>query len=172
MPELPEELYALIKGYTVTRYPWYETPAKIYRLESKSETLYLKLIHGEDAHSLERDSKILDWIGERIPVPRLLFYGCEDGVEYQLTSEIKGTPTHKIQPHERENAVKVLGKSLRHIHSLDPQGCPIENTVDTPPSDAQSLDVCEGYDELPVFTHGDYCLPNILLTDGVLGGDN
>ncbi len=40
----------------------------------------------------------------------------DEGVEYQLTSEVKGTPTYKVQPNERNDAVKVLGETLKMIH--------------------------------------------------------
>ena len=43
LPDLPDELSSLIEGYSLSRYPWYETAAKIYRLESE-DVLYLKLI--------------------------------------------------------------------------------------------------------------------------------
>jgi aminoglycoside phosphotransferase len=171
LPDLPERLTELTEGYTVSRYPWYETAAKIYRLESESEAVYLKLIEGQPTRSLERESKILEWIDGRIPTPNLLYYTYENEIEYQLTSEVKGTPTYKVQPFEKADAVRVLGETLKMIHSLGTDGCPIDNRIDNKLAlieDSSKLGD-KPVEEL-VFTHGDYCLPNIIMENAALSG--
>jgi kanamycin kinase len=170
LPDLPDELYRLIEGYSINRYPWYETAAKIYKLES-DDILYLKLIEGQPTRTLEQESMILEWIDERVPTPKLLFYGYMEGIEFQLTTEIKGTPIYKVQAHERMEAVKVLGETLWMIHSLDPSGCPIDNRVENKLAKIDDASVLgEAPDERLVFTHGDYCLPNIIIENDVLSG--
>ena len=171
MPDFPEKLSELTEGYTVSRYPWYETAAKIYRLESESDAIYLKIIEGQATRNLERESKILEWVDGRLPTPKLLYYGFDEGVEYQLTSEVKGTPTYKVQPNERTDAVRVLGETLKLIHSLGTAGCPIDNRIDKKVAqieDASELGHRSG--ENLVFTHGDYCLPNIIIENAALSG--
>jgi kanamycin kinase len=175
LPDTPNELSQLIEGYTQNRYPYYETAAKIFRLESKEDVLYLKLIEGQESLNLKRESRILEWINGRIPVPKLLYYSYVGGVEYQLTSEIKGTPTYKAKPNERAEAVNAMGKALRMIHSLDPTGCPIDNRIDIrfakAIEESKSVEnLCERPDETLVFTHGDYCLPNIITQNRKLSG--
>lgn len=174
MPELPSELQSLIDGYKVNRFPYYETVAKIYRLES-DDVLYLKMIEGQKSLNLERESKILKWVNRRLPVPSLLYYSYVDGVEYQLTTEVKGTPTYKVQPHEREKAVVAMGEAMKLIHSLDSIGCPLDNRIDNRfkriIESGDSLDeLGERPEEKLIFTHGDLCLPNILVENGALTG--
>ncbi|MBT3284160.1 aminoglycoside 3'-phosphotransferase [Candidatus Bathyarchaeota archaeon] len=175
MPSLPDELAGLAEGYDFSRFPYYETSAKIYRLLSEDSILYLKIIEGQQTLSLERESNILKWIDGRIPTPELLYYGVQDGNEYQLTTEIKGTATYQVQPNEREHAVKALGEALKMIHSLDPTGCPIDNRIDNRlkqlhegGKDASHLS--DRPKESLVFTHGDYCLPNIIIDGQELSG--
>ncbi len=171
MPDLPEILSELIEGYKLNRYPWYETAAKIYRLEGESDALYLKLIEGQPTRSLERESTILEWIDGRLHTPNLLYYTYENEVEYQLTSEVKGTPTYKVQSFERADAVRVLGETLKLIHSLGTDGCPIDNRIDNKLAlieDSSKLGD-RPVEELGV-THGDYCLPNIIMENAALSG--
>ncbi len=171
MPELPGRLTDLIDGYKLSRYPWYETAAKIYRLESETDALYLKLIENQPTRTLERESKILEWIDGQLPTPKLLYYGIDGCVEYQLTSEVKGTPTYKAQPNERMEAVKILGETLQKVHSLDPAGCPIDNRLNNKLTQIEDTsELSERPDEELVFTHGDYCLPNIIIKNGALSG--
>ncbi len=101
MPSLPDELAELAEGYSLSRFPYYETAAKIYRLSSGDTRLYLKIIEGQQTLSLERESCILKWIDGRIPTPGLLYYGVQDGNEYQLTTEVIGTPIYQVEPTER-----------------------------------------------------------------------
>ena len=175
MPSLPDELAGLDEGYDFSRFPYYETSAKIYRLSSGDSVLYLKIIEGQQTLSLERESTILKWIDGRIPTPELLYYGVQDGTEYQLTTEVKGIPTYQVQPNEREHAVKALGAALRMIHSLDPIGCPIDNRIENRLNQLQEGGVNTSHlnykpDESLVFTHGDYCLPNIIIKEREISG--
>ena len=175
MPSLPDELAELTEGYALSRFPYYETAAKIYRLSSEDSGLYLKIIEGQQTLSLERESRILRWIDGSIPTPRLLYYGVQDGNEYQLTTEVTGIPTYQVEPAEREHAVKALGEALRMIHSMNPSGCPIDNRISNRMKQLQENDVDTSQfkdqpDESLVFTHGDYCLPNIIIEDRELSG--
>ncbi|MES0326290.1 MAG: phosphotransferase, partial [Candidatus Bathyarchaeia archaeon] len=175
MPSLPDELAELTEGYALSRFPYYETAAKIYRLSSEDSGLYLKIIEGQQTLSLERESRILRWIDGSIPTPRLLYYGVQDGNEYQLTTEVTGTPTYQVEPAEREHAVKALGEALRMIHSMNSSGCPIDNRIGNRLKQLQENDVDTSQfkdqpDESLVFTHGDYCLPNIIIEDRELSG--
>lgn len=171
MPDFPDKLFELTEGYKVSRYPWYETAAKIYRLESDSDTIYLKIIKGQSTRSLEQESKILKWIDGRLPTPKLLYYAFEDGVEYQLSSEVKGIPTYKVQSFERADAVKVLGETLKMVHSLDPTGCPFNNRIDNKLAQIEASNkLGDRPKEELVFAHGDYCLPNIIMEKCTLSG--
>ena len=175
LPSLPDELAGLAEGHILSRFPYYETAAKIYRLSSDDSVLYLKIIEDQNPLSLERESSILRWIDGRIPTPKLLYYGVQDGNEYQLTTEITGTPTYQVEPTEREHAVKALGEALRMIHSLSPSGCPIDNRIDNRLKQLHKNGVDTSLlkdqpDEALVFAHGDYCLPNIIVEERKLSG--
>ena len=101
--------------------------------------------------------------------------------EYQLTSEVPGTPCHQLDEGSWEDAVRVMAETLRRIHMLDADGCPITRTASMrighlrKSGDSSTLVRLKELeatapDESPVFTHGDYCLPNIILSGGSLSG--
>ncbi|MCJ7730943.1 phosphotransferase [Candidatus Bathyarchaeota archaeon] len=172
---LPEELSERLSGYSFSRHPWVESKAEIYVLKHISEpTLYMKI--RRDSRLLETEYNMLKWINHRIPTPDPHYYSRDESYEYLLTSEVTGTPTYQVKPHDRETAVRILAETLKQSHSLDVSGCPvihsIENWVKT--LEANGIDVSSLEEWRPVenlvFTHGDYCLPNLLIGGGVLSG--
>lgn len=172
-------LEELTEGYRASRHPYGETGAEIYRLtHPEKPSLYLKSSRGE---GLRHEYDVLKWIGVRLPTPEPLFYMLSEGVEYLLTSEVPGTPAYQVQPEEREDAVRVLAFTLKCIHELETDACPYTNTVERRVAalnprlnrrDREKLDDLMKYApaETLVFTHGDYCLPNVITLGPRLSG--
>lgn len=173
---LPEELDVLLRGYSLSRHPYDESQAEIYICSHRTEpTLYLK-IRGDGTLRLGAEYEMLKWIDQRAPTPEPLFYSHDASTEYLLTSQVSGTPTYQVEPSERESAIKVLAETLKTIHSLESSGCPAVRSLDywTQNLKGKGVDVSALGEwrpvENPVFTHGDYCLPNIIVRGGVLSG--
>jgi len=178
---LPEELMELTEGYRFQRHPYEETGAEIHKLTAEGrQTLYLK-VYPVRGRRLERETRVLRWIDGRLPAPKPLLYMAQGWWEYQLTTEVQGTPSYQMERSERMNAVRVVAEALRTIHGLDTRGCPYRNTAANRIGEARSskdpethsaLDGLEASmpDEDMVFTHGDYCLPNIIMEGGALSG--
>ena len=172
---LPDALAEKLRGYSSVRHPYDETGAEIHVLSHPVKTrLYLKIRQG--AKQLETEFRMLKWINQRVPTPEPILYSKDNSTEYLLTSEITGTPTYQVDAFEREIAVKILATSLKKIHCLDAADCPVVHSVDNLIKllKAKDIDVSPLGDWKPVenlvFTHGDYCLPNIIVKDGVLSG--
>lgn len=173
---LPEELAEKLRGYSFSKHPYDETQAAIYVLSHQTEPrLYLK-IRRDQTNLLNYEYNMLKWINQRVPTPEALYYSREGTTEYLLTTEVKGTPTYQVEPSEHETAVRVLAETLRKIHSLDTRGCPVKHRiVDWIRSlQERGIDVSPLGDWRPeedlCFTHGDYCLPNLIVHDGKLSG--
>ena len=173
---LPKDLHELLRDYSILKHPYDESQAEIYVCSHPNEpTLYLK-INGDKTQRLQIEYKILKWINQRIPTPEALFYSCESSSEYLLTTEISGNPTYQVEPCERELAVRVLANALKQIHSLEVSGCPVVRTVEywiqTLIEDEVEVSTLGEWRpaENPVFTHGDYCLPNIIVKNDLLSG--
>lgn len=173
---MPDELAEMLEGYGFTRHPYDESQAEIHVLRHQDKpSLYLKTRQGA-SRRLETEYNMLRWINQRVPTPEPLYYVREDSTEYLLTSEITGIPTYQVASSEREQAVEILAETLKQIHSLDTTGCPVTHSVESwiKTLNEAGIDVSSlgewRPDENPVFTHGDYCLPNIIVQGGVLSG--
>ena len=173
--EPPSELVDLMRGCELRRLEYYESDAEVYVLEGEGGRRFLKVVEGG---GLMREWRVLNWIGGRLPVPEPVWFGAEAGRGFLVTGEVEGTPIYLIEGDEREEAVATAAGALRMIHSLSPGGCPfaypIEEKVKTIEEKISVDDETELRAEMPteepVFTHGDYCLPNILVAGEKLGG--
>ena len=94
---LPEERRELTDGDSFERHPYEEPGAEIHRLTAEHRpTLYLK-VYPVRGRRLERETKILRWIDGRLPAPKPLFYLAQGWWEYQLTTEVPGTPSYQLE---------------------------------------------------------------------------
>ncbi len=170
---------------------------RTFRLEVEHQPAqYLKIAARETYPSLADERERLVWLGGRLPVPRVLHFAADAAQEYLLLLEIAGVPaSDPSHGNDLPGLVRLLAAGLRQIHGLDSAGCPFDRRLrvtlgevrdrlaaGAPTAkpfagplgrrEVQSLD-----DELPatwpvdedvVFTHGDYCLPNVMID--VAGG--
>jgi aminoglycoside phosphotransferase len=159
---------------------------------------YLKIAAYNDLEPLEYEAAVLQWLQGKAPVPKVHYYAKLGGREYLLISEIEGLDCsreeHRSHP---EEMVRNLAAGLRRMHDLDISQCPLDQTLEVKLKKARSnlerglvdenqfepryqgnraedlyalllaqrpasQDLC--------FTHGDYCLPNIILKDGAVSG--
>ena len=100
----------------------------------------------------ERDR--LAWLDGRWPVPRVAGFFHELGDDWLLTHEITGVPMY--HPSVGWQPLRVagrLGEILRGLHATEATDCPFGVRK-------------QGH----VLIHGDYCLPNVLVSDGELRG--
>ena len=144
---------------------------------------------------------VMQWLGDKLPVPKVIAFAKENGYNYLLMSRLAGEMScsnHSLQTAEK--TILALADGLKMLWSVDIGSCPyinnldiklnnakynIENgLVDTDDFNEDTLgeggfkDVDELYDFLLnnrpeedlVFSHGDYCLPNVFLKDGKISG--
>lgn len=173
--------------------------ARVFRLwKSDGSCLYLKTSHHAPDRVLLQEKLRLEWLHGQLPVPHVEMFVEDKGCDYLLLSAIPGTDANDAA--YKTNVPKLIEQvstGLRMIHELPIDRCPFDATlltkielakermlsgfVDENDFDesrmgrtaanlfAELLEAVPDDEEL-VLTHGDYCLPNIILHDWRLSG--
>ena len=127
--------------------------------------------------SADNEYAVLRWLEGKLPVPQVLAFERENGCNYLLMTKLSGKMACD-QTLGLSNIVKGLAVGLKMLWALNTEGCPHQITaadkireVKKRMEKAKNTD-CETLyaylethlpaDEL-VFSHGDYCLPNVFL---------
>ena len=145
------------------------------------------------------EAERLSWMhAVGLPVPAVLQYHEWKGREYLLLTAVPGADASVPRPPEKHGAiVAALAAGLRTLHATNISACPFDQSrrvrvaaaeahvraglVREDDFDAarQGRTAVDLYSELVarspasedrVFTHGDYCLPNVLLIEDGAGG--
>lgn len=171
--------------------------AGVYRLAAPMQpTLFLKHMEATQADELRDEAKRLDWLQGKLPVPEVVYYLDDATGVYLVTGAVPGHDltefNHETDALKRQMTVE-LAWGLRRIHTLDLTGCPfnhtparqlawLESQLAEHGGAAPSNELEAAYmrfkrlkakrpeaDDL-VFTHGDPCLPNMLVEGDRLSG--
>lgn len=169
--------------------------AHVYRLTMPERpTLFLKHMKVAYADELRDEAARLAWLQGKLPVPEVVHHLDDATGVYLVTEAIPGQDLTKFNQErdvvKRQMTVE-LAWGLRRVHALDPADCPFDHTparqlawlesqlreqrstADQLKASWALLDTLKA--EHPeandlVFTHGDPCLPNILVEGERLSG--
>lgn len=196
---LPADALVELDGWDA-EIAWSLAPERtVWRLRGpKDEVRYLKTARRGPEQSLAAERFRLAWAAARLPVPRVLGYGADDSQEWLLTAALPGvTAIDDDWRADPPRLLPLLAAGLRRVHALPVADCPFDNRLDgalraaneraaagfvdvrqfhrdhAPPTLAAAvarLDALRPPDEDLVVCHGDYCLPNVLLSDGQVRG--
>lgn len=175
--------------------------AQVYYLPEMAA--YLKIAPVGSLSDLMREKEVLEWIGEKLPVPKVLGFQLDGDNQFILLSEISGIVTSEYisaNCHDITliyNFVEKAARAIRAVHDLPVADCLLKQNIDVKMAaankniqlglvdetdfDKQNLGRTARniYDELVekrpqtedlVFTHGDLCLPNIMIFNSEISG--
>lgn len=197
--KLPQSLRDIVTGYTWNDVTIGESSARTYCLRrSHYPTIYLKMDRKRPRRVLLEEKEALEWLSDKLPVARVLFFDEDGNNDYLLTSEIPGSnAVDLIGSISNAELVVLLAKGLRMIHMTTIDNCPFDrslnkeieiaafnvkhNLVDESDFDNirrgktaeelyKELLLLKPSEEDLVFTHGDYCLPNIMIYQTKIAG--
>jgi aminoglycoside phosphotransferase len=199
LPTLPPPLWRMISGYNRRQTHVGFSPARVFRLDAENKSsLYLKISPRTLAHSLLQEKTKLEWLKNRLPVPEVLMFAEDENADYLLLSAIDGADASDAAlKADIPRIIEQLTNGLKKIHSLPLENCPFDESLDYKIGLAAKLVENnlvdeDDFDEInlgktaadlfrelienkparedSVFTHGDYCLPNIILENGRVSG--
>ncbi|MBC7790567.1 MAG: aminoglycoside 3'-phosphotransferase [Anaerolineae bacterium] len=178
-----------------------QSGALVWRCSNEGlATLYVKAAPLSVDLRLDREADRLRWmVAHHIPVPEVRDYCRIHDVEYLVVDEIPGVPASDPEwASSLPEVIAALAYGLRVLHGTDVTGCPFDHSVARQIEDAR-IQVNRGrvreedFDEARagrraadlfaelvasapasedlVFTHGDFCLPNVILRRSEPGGD-
>lgn len=161
---------------------------------------FLKVEARDAATTLAADVARLRWLTDRLPAPQVLAYHEDEQCCYLLTSVVPGTDTATLSERadtDIAQLVRLLATGLRQVHAVAITDCPFDarlaqalaqvqqrvalGLVDeraiggpwsgrTVPDLLAELLATQPLQEDLVFTHGDACLPNLLVEGNRVSG--
>lgn len=194
--DFPEELWKLIKEGIFEKNFRGCSESEVYSIENLTfaKKCYLKV--GQKG-SLKREKEILLWLKGKLPVPSVLYYSGGEK-EFLLLEGIEGSDLVGAMDYlNSKEVVLLIAEGLKMIHSVDIRSCPFNMRLSKKLAEAKRLVELGFVDkknfepenlqrapeeilsklilEIPsseelVFTHGDYCLPNIIVQNNKISG--
>ncbi|WP_028608462.1 APH(3') family aminoglycoside O-phosphotransferase [Paenibacillus harenae] len=172
--------------------------SKTYRLTGAAANYFIKFHAADAVESLLDEKERIEWLQGKLPVPRVATYEKDDAGEYLLITGLAGLDaSDKAHEQALPQLMRLLAEGLRAVHDVPIKECPFNRTLpvvlaeagrrvelglvdeDDFDSSRQGMKAAELYRELLarapeeadlVFTHGDYCMPNIVIQDGRVSG--
>lgn len=196
---VPDALQPFVKDRTWTRITIGESPADTFRLDGVGQSaLYLKISSKSHWMELLQEKERLDWLQGKLPAPEVIGYEANEQNEHLLLTALPGRDTASLTGDEPiEKIVGLLATGLRMVHDVPVDECPFNmvldreieraryNVVNGLVDEADFDDIrlgrtaVEVFDDLLhnrpteedlVFTHGDYCLPNVIVDGEEVSG--
>ncbi len=196
---LPADLAQAVSGYAWRQIHVGCSMAQMFRLEAENKkSLYLKIAARLSGNSLMPEKLKLEWLKNQLFVPKVVLFAEDENTDYLLLSEISGIDASDDSLSENAaDVIEQLAKGLKMVHSLPIESCSfnarldykielakermLKGLVDESDFDDeragrraedlfQELLATKPSEEDLVFTHGDYCFPNIILENGKLSG--
>ena len=194
---LPPALASGLVARTWQRIAIGESRAEVYRLSEPSKPdVILKVLARDSIASLAGEAARLHWLQPRAPVPAVLDFVQDPTTDFLLMQALPGGDAASVTL-PPGTIVDLVADALRQLHSLPVHNCPFRHTIDDCVAEAKTCldhgrvdvtnfdpvnlgrDPSELYremlatrpaDEAAVITHGDYCMPNVMIADGKLSG--
>ena len=161
--------------------------------------LFLKIrdaLAAPQESDLRAEIAAMSWLHDKLSVPRVVCFHQENNTQYLLMTRIAGVSgVHEDARTDTPGLLRMFAHGLREIHAVPVDSCPLDwrferyfswatDLVDSGVLDGQIPkggtrnvlrdELASIRADLPpedvVFTHGDYCLPNLMVLNGHLSG--
>jgi len=193
--KLPHAIKKHTKDMTFTKNQIGCSSALVYHIKNNDREFYLKI--DKSNPQFKHEQNIMRWLQSKLPVPRIMARCEKGGHEYLLMTKMPGVMACSDEYiNKPEELVKLLAQGIETLQAVKISGCPyiftvknklklakkrIENhqvdmsdwedrTQFQSPEDLFDYLVANQPEEELIFSHGDYCLPNIFLRNNQVSG--
>lgn len=197
-PPVPRALRATLRGYRWRKITIGESGADTYRLTApRCRPLILKYVRSCPFVDLQDEARRLTWFGRWAPAPAVLAVAVEGDRQWLVMRAVPGVDASQCTLPSRTK-VELIAKALATLHAKRVKICPFDESLDRKIAQARE-NVAKGlvdeaqFDErnagrsaaslfrkmlrarptdaeVRVVTHGDACLPNVMLDRGGFAG--
>lgn len=192
----PQDLKALLDGMICEKDKIGHSTAGVYKYYNDEASYYLKI--QPVLNELHRECEIMEWLQDKLPVPKKVYFKSYNEFDYLLMTEIEGEMLCSDYFLNRpEEAVKILADGIKMLRSISIENCPFDNGLEVKLKEAlyniennlvdmfdweennrfdTSIELLEYLqnnkpkESTLTFTHGDYCLPNIFSKNNKVNG--
>lgn len=195
--QLPEIISKHVSGMFYEQIIIGYSNASVYKIIGKGINYYLKYMPAGKLTSIRHETDVIKWLHGLLPVAEVVEYTENERGEYLLMTEVEGENAAVVSGMEPEELISLYADGLRMIHAVPIVNCPFDRSLSVQIKDClYNLDhdlVKLEYlhesrqgmskDELRcllinknlpqedfVFTHGDYCFPNVIIKDKKING--
>ncbi len=134
--KLSKQLRAITRDYRFVKDREGMSPARVYQLIGRNETLYLKIsdrrYHGT-TYDVEREKDMMVWLQGKLPVPEVLHFEQYENTNYLLMRAASGEPGYAYYEKRRdpEQMIRIYSEGIRLLQSVSIADCPFASDIDT-----------------------------------------
>ena len=190
-----QHLPKAFSGYTAAPVSGGRSGAQVYRLTADEKpTLFLKCSDGAHRSHLQGAAARLEWLSGKLPAPEVVAVGEDSEGAWLLMTEVPGlelSAFNEASPEGKRRLTAALANALRRFHETPAGGCPFDHSAARElgrlereiavreavlgyalPEAREKLETLRHLEpeETLVLTHGDACLPNVMVVDCKLSG--
>lgn len=94
---------------------------KLYKIRKKSKIYYLK-----EANHLSKESIILDYLEDKLKIPKKIFYEKYNNKSYLLLNEIRG---NNLINFEKDKGIDIIIEAFNSLYSVNYSDCIFDETI-------------------------------------------
>jgi len=190
---LPQAILKHVKDMTYEINEIGQSRAQIYHFSKRDREYFLKI--EKSNAEFQHEQEMMKWLYKKLPVPKVVAQ-CEEGdFDYLLMTKMFGTMACADDYLKKpEELVRILAEGIKALQSVKVWRCPYTCTIENKlalakiriekgeiddweesvrfktPQELYEYLVKNQPKEEFVFSHGDYCLPNLFFDHGKVTG--
>lgn len=195
--KLPQAIQQYTKGMMYEKNEVGRSNATLYYFSNKDKEYYLKIEKTNPV--FEHEQNVMKWLKGRLPVPQVIAQCTESGYDYLLMTKVAGEMAFSEQYLKNPSElVRLLAEAIKMLQSVNISDCPYDYTLKSTfdlarkridnnevdmnewkdstkvkfnsPKELYDYLVANKPEEELVFSHGDYCLPNVFFNNEKVSG--